>query len=121
MKKVELNIIDSAIAIFSPETAVNRLKHRSALALMGSYNGGSTSRQALRNWNPYAGDANADVVYDLPTLRARSRDLARNAPIGGAAINTVVSNVIGTGLSMQSNPDAKYLGWSDEQANDCSP
>lgn len=118
MKKVELNLIDRAIAIFSPESAVSRLKHRAALALVGGYNGGSTSRQALRNWNPHAGDANADTIYDLPTLRSRSRDLARNAPIGGAAINTVVSNVIGTGLSMQSNPDAKYLGWSDEQAND---
>lgn len=118
MKKAELNFIDRAIAIFSPESAVNRLKHRAALALVGGYNGGSTSRQALRNWNPYAGDANADSIYDLPTLRARSRDLARNAPIGGAALNTVVSNVIGTGLSMQSNPDAKYLGWSDEQANE---
>ena len=118
MKKAELNFIDKTIAFFSPESAVNRLKHRSTLALISGYNGGSTSRQALRNWNPYAGDANADSVYDLPTLRSRSRDLARNAPIGGAALNTVVSNVIGTGLSMQSNPDAKYLGWSDEQANE---
>lgn len=88
------------------------------MALAGGYNGGSITRQALRNWNPYAGDANSDAILDLPTLRARSRDLARNAPIGGAALNTVVSNVIGTGLSMQSNPDAKYLGWSDEQANE---
>lgn len=88
------------------------------MALSGGYNAGSSSRQALRNWNPYAGDANADAILDLPTLRARSRDLARNAPIGGAALNTVVSNVIGTGLSMQSNPDAKYLGWDDDQANE---
>ena len=118
MEKVELNLIDRAIAVFSPETAINRLKHRTALALAGGYNGGSLSRQALRNWNPYSGDANADMIYDLPTLRSRSRDLARNAPIGGAALNTVVSNVIGTGLSMQSNPDAKFLGWTDEKAND---
>lgn len=117
MKKPQLNIIDRTIAFFSPESAVNRLKHRTALALSGGYNGASLSRQALRNWNPYAGDANTDSIYDLPILRSRSRDLSRNAPIGCAALNTVVSNVIGTGLSMQSNPDSKYLGWTDEQAN----
>jgi len=91
-------------------------KHNTKLALSGSYNGGSLRRQALSNWNPYAGDANSDTVYDLPTLRSRSRDLERNSPIGCAAINTRVSNDIGTGLSMQSNPDVEFLGWSDEYA-----
>ena len=118
MDKPKLNIIDRAIGFFSPESAVNRYKARAALALSGSYTGGSLSRPALKNWNPYSGDANADSIYDLPTLRTRSRDLARNAPIGGAAINTVVSNVIGTGLSMKLNPDTKYLGMRDEQAED---
>lgn len=119
MKKVELNLIDKAIGVFSPKTALNRLRQRATLALVGgSHHGSSMSRAALRNWNPYSGDANADTVYDLPMLRTRSRDLARNAPIGGAAINTVVTNVIGTGLSMQSNPDARFLGMSDDEAND---
>lgn len=119
MKKPQPNLVDRAIGYFSPRLAAERYKYRSAMAIAGGgYNAGSTSRQALRNWNPYAGDANSDAIYDLPTLRSRSRDLARNAPIGGAALNTVVSNVIGTGLSMQSNPDAKFLGWSDEQANE---
>jgi lambda family phage portal protein len=115
--KPKLNLFDRAIGYFNPNAAVSRLKSRAALALAGGYNAGSRSRPALSNWNPYAGDANSDIVYDLPTLRSRSRDLARNAPIGGAALNTVVSNVIGTGLSMQSNPDSKFFGWSDEYAN----
>ncbi len=114
MEKPKLNIIDRAIGFFSPKIAVERLKYRSALALAGSYNGGSLRRQSLSNWNPYAGDANSDIVYDLPTLRARSRDLAKNSPIGTAAINTRVSNDIGTGLSFQSNPDSELLGWSEE-------
>lgn len=118
MDKPKLNIIDRAIGFFSPGSAVNRFKARAVLALSGSYTGGSLSRPALKNWNPYSGDANADTIYDLPTLRTRSRDLSRNAPIGGAAINTVVSNVIGTGLSMKLNPDTKYLRMSDEQADE---
>lgn len=118
MDKVKLNLIDKAISIFSPRLAVERLKYRTALSLAGSYNGGSSRRPALRNWNPYTGDANADTVFDLSALRARSRDLARNAPIGGAALNVMVTNVIGTGLSMQANPDARLLGMTDEQANE---
>ena len=115
------NLIDKAIGIFSPKAALNRLKQREALALLGgggSYNGAARRRTSMQNWNPYSGDANVDTIADLPALRSRSRDLARNAPIGGAAINVVVTNVIGTGLSMQANPDAKLLGWSDEQAGE---
>lgn len=111
----KMNFVDRAIGVFSPKTALRRLQQREALALLGGYNGASLRRPALQNWNPYSGDANSDTITDLPTLRARSRDLARNAPIGGSAINTVVTNVIGTGLSMQANPDAEALGWSDEQ------
>lgn len=114
----KMNYIDRMIAVFSPKEAIRRLQYRESLALLGGYNGASRGRAALQNWNPYGGDANSDIILDLPTLRARSRDLARNAPVGGSAINTVVSNVIGTGLSMQSNPDAKTLGWSDEQAGE---
>lgn len=117
MDKIKQNIIDRAIGILSPRMALERMKYRSALAFAGSYNGGSSRRAALRNWNPYAGDANEDTIHDLPALRARSRDLARNAPIGGAALNTLVTNVIGTGLSMQSNPDAKLLGMDEQTAN----
>ncbi|SFI31299.1 phage portal protein [Nitrosomonas sp. Nm34] len=114
----KMNFLDRAIAVIAPGTALNRIRNRTALALSGSYTGGSRSRASMRNWNPYAGDANSDIIYDLEILRARSRDLARNAPIGGAAINSVVTNVIGTGLSMQSNPDTRFLGMTDEQANE---
>ena len=85
----KMNFVDRAIGVFSPKTALRRLQQREALALLGGYNGASLRRPALRNWNPYSGDANSDTITDLPTLRARSRDLARNAPIGGSAINTV--------------------------------
>jgi lambda family phage portal protein len=95
---------------------LKKIQSQAAMALSGGYNSGSLSRPALRNWTPYAGDANSDAIYDLVTIRSRTRDLSRNAPIGGAAINTAVTNVIGTGLSMQCNPDAKFLGWSDDQA-----
>lgn len=80
----------------------------------GSYNGASKSRPAMRDYRVITGDANADTVYDLETLRARSRDLVRNSPLGCGAIDVSVLNTIGTGLSMQPNPDGEFLGWTDE-------
>lgn len=116
MRQPEPNLIDKVVGYFSPKAALNRLRNRTALALAGGYNGGSLNRVALRNYNPGVGDANSDIIQDLDTLRARSRDLTRNSPVGGGAVHTQVNNVIGTGLSFKSNPDAEYLGWTDEQA-----
>ncbi|WP_430233948.1 phage portal protein [Nitrosomonas communis] len=115
MAKIQQNLIDRAIAVFAPGIAFDRMRSRAKLALLGGYTGGSRSKSSLRNYNPGSGDANSDILYDLDILRGRSRDLSRNAPVGGAAINTVVTNVIGTGLSMQSNPDSKILNMSDDR------
>jgi lambda family phage portal protein len=51
----------------------------------------------------------------------RSRDLARNNSIGRAALKTLSTNVIGRGLTLQSNIYKYYLsqyGLTDEQANE---
>jgi hypothetical protein len=58
----------------------------------------------------------ADLLPDLATLRQRSRDLVRNTPIAGGALNTAALNVVGTGLMLKPNPDREALGWSEEQA-----
>lgn len=85
-------------------------------SLGGGYNGASFTRPGLAGWRPRAGDANADTIRDIPTLRARSRDLERNSPLAGGAINTTVTNVVGTGLTLQAIPDREALGLSDEEA-----
>ena len=56
-------------------------------------------------------DGSADNVTlpDLPELRQRSRDLLRNAPLACGAVNTVFSNVVGTGLKVQSHLDRDVL------------
>lgn len=88
-----------------------------ALALSGGgYHGASTMRPALAGWSPRGGDADSDSLRDLPTLRARSRDLVRNSPLAGGAINTQVTNVVGTGLALQPQPNQELLGLSDEEA-----
>ncbi|HEY0847405.1 MAG TPA: phage portal protein [Noviherbaspirillum sp.] len=113
---VQQNLLDKAIAYFSPRMAKQRIADRAQLALVGGYTGAKTNRAALSNWNPGGGSANADTIPDLPMLRDRSRDQMRNAPVAIGALNTAVSHVIGTGLSCTPAVNAKFLGVSEEDA-----
>lgn len=110
--------VDRLIGVFAPRIAARRAQARGIMAVADGYHGGSMDRAALRNWSPGAGSANADTSLDRIDLRARSRDLARNNPTACAAINTNVSNVIGTGLSMRPRIDAAALGLNDKEAEE---
>lgn len=115
---IQKNIIDRAIEAISPSWGMQRAHARTMLALSGGFIGGSKSRPALVNYNPAAGDPDDELTWDLPTLRARSRDLYKNTPVATGAINTNVTNVIGTGLSFKSRINAKVLSLTPEQAKE---
>jgi len=84
----------------------------------GGYKGGSRMRLATRNFNPIAGSPEVDINLDLPDLRPRSRELARNSSPATSAININLTNVIGTGLSVHPRVHRDVLkdafGLSDE-------
>lgn len=117
-RSVKRSLLDRVIAYYSPQKAVDRLRARTTLALAGGYVGASKSRRQTSQWKVSAGSADADILPDLPALRERSRDLARNAPIAGGAINTVVTKVVGTGLSLVSSIDRDALGMDEAEAQD---
>lgn len=116
MKNQPTNLLDQAIAYVAPQFAVRRLQARMTMAVAGGYNGASLGRPGLSGWAPRATDANSVANYELGTLRGRTRDLARNSPLATGALNTMVTNVVGTGISLQPCPDAQALGLSDEEA-----
>lgn len=119
MKKFEIkeNMLDKVISYFNPVEGARRYQARAVTALTGGYVGASKSRRSMIEWGTSKGDADADMLLDLPTLRSRSRDLARNECIGTGIINTKVTNVVGSGLRLQSMVDWKYLGMTEEQAS----
>lgn len=82
----------------------------------GGYDGAKNSRRSMRGWNPPAQSADRDTVPDLEDLRARSRDLERNAPLAAGAIHTVTSSVIGPGLHFQAQINREFLGMTKEAA-----
>lgn len=116
--EIQRTAIDRAIEWAAPQWGARRYRARAALALAGGYSGASTSRRSLAGWTTTAGDPDSDILPDLPTLRERSRDQLRNNPIAAGAINTKVTNVVGTGLKLQARVDADFLGMSEDQADD---
>lgn len=116
------NLIDRAIAVFNPQRALARVEARNTMlaggAAAGGYNGGRRDRRATKLWRPIGASADADVLPDLPQLRARSRDLERNAPLAAGAIATTVTNVAADGLELQASIDAEALGITEERADE---
>lgn len=117
MLTVKTNPLDRAISWVAPIWGAKRVRARMVEALSGAWNGASRSRRATKQWVTQSADADSDLLDDLPTLRQRSRDLIRNAPIATGAIGTSLANVVGTGLKLQSRIDAEYLGMNEDQAD----
>ncbi len=116
-KAITPNFIDRAIGYFDPIRAAKRLRGRALMAYAGSYFGASTSRRATKSWITSVGDADSDLLYDLPKLRERSRDLCRNTPLAVGAISTALTNTVGTGLKLQSRIDRDVIRMNDTQAD----
>lgn len=116
MKLPPPNLIERALAVVAPKRAATSYMARMGLWSAGQYTGARSDKTSLRAWTPSAGSADADTIGDLPGLRARTRDLARNAGIARGARNTSKVNVVGTGLRLKSELQREFLGLSDEAA-----
>lgn len=114
---VQMNGLERVIATVAPGVALRRAQNRAALALSGAYVGGSRTRRSMSEWSVSQGDADTDLLYDLPTLRERSRDHDRNNPIAHGAFKTKCLNVIGPGLKLRPQLDREALGMTEDEAD----
>ncbi|WP_022850671.1 phage portal protein [Limisalsivibrio acetivorans] len=80
------------------------------------FKGSSYSDSAGRMWVTPDLTAEEEIDNHLPTLISRSRALCRN-DVAGGIIENIVTNVIGTGLTLDVTLDAELLNITDEQAN----
>jgi lambda family phage portal protein len=108
--------VDNVVQIFSPQAAAKRKYFRYiSRKMFGSYRGAEIGR--LRgSWLPGGGSADEDLLPNLDKLRERSRDLVRNDGIASGAIDTVVTNIIGSGIRPQSRFDKESLKIDEEYA-----
>lgn len=87
-------------------------------AQMSSHHAAATDDMATFGWNPMAASADADLLPDLETLVARSRDLSRNNGLMNGAIQTLKDNIVGAQLKLSAMPDYRLLGWEREKARE---
>jgi lambda family phage portal protein len=107
---------DRLRALVTPKAAAADMLTRVASASMDAFKGSSTSRRAMRFFNPGQRNPNEELSPGLPTLRARSRHLAKNVPLATGAISTVITNVVGDGLVLKSKIDRDVLGLTEDEA-----
>ena len=83
-----------------------------------SHGGASKRKTWAAKWNTSSGSAKRDIEENRKTLRERSRDLAMNAPLGAAAINSTRTSCVGSGLVPAPKLDYDFLGISKEEAKE---
>lgn len=112
---VRLTIPDRIRSYFSAEKGAEIYRARAMQAMAGGYIGGDRSRRQTSAWRTRTASADADLLPDLPTLRDRSLDLLRNEPLALGAVNTVITNVVGTGLAVQPQIGRDILAMSETE------
>lgn len=85
---------------------------------MSGYSNGGASRNSriLKMWNPLSLSAGSDIDLNYELLKNRASDLARNSPIGQAAVTTSARGVIGSGLKLFARPNHRLLGIPPDRA-----
>ena len=92
----------------------------SPIAEDSAHRGASLKSRELSSWLPPLGSADSDLIYELPTLVSRSRDLVRNHGVASGGIQTINDNVVGGGLRLSARPNYRVLGKSKEWADEWS-
>jgi len=122
MKKlrVSANILDKAIMAINPERGLKRMQSKMKYQALsnGGYIGADTSRRSMRSANVVAGSPDKDDLPSLENLRAVARDMYRNAPLVRGAVDTMRFNIIGAGLTVQSQTDYDFLDMNEEAARE---
>lgn len=77
-----------------------------------SHKAASQTLREIASWQPGRGSADSDLLPELDTIVARSRDLTRNHGIAAGAMQTLSDNIVGTGFRLSAKPDYKALGKS---------
>jgi len=109
--QVVLGMLPSSLPVLGSSSVVS-----GGWAYDTPYHGASYRRESMRSWNPSRGSADRDVVLSRETLRARARDLERNNSVAAAAVLSMTTNTVGTGIRARPQLNAKELGLSLDQA-----
>lgn len=109
-----MNPLDRAIGYLSPKQGLERARARIALGVANryaerlSYEGAAAGRRS-HGWYATSSDANVELMGSLVWLRNRARDLVRNNRYASKALEELVGNTVGTGITPQAKTGDETL------------
>lgn len=115
-----MNVLDKVIGYVVPKKGIQRAVSRQQIKMINSgygEHGASTKKKSLVGWLTRSNSALEDIERNIPKLRERSRDLYMGAPFATGALKTIRTNVVGSGLKLNSQIDYEYLGMTMEEAD----
>lgn len=115
------NILDRAIALFSPAAGLRRMQARGALELAHRHYEGAAVSRRTENWRAPNSGPTAALAPALSRLRSRARDLGRNNAYAKRAIQAIRTGLTGTGIRPQpdgttaeiANAKAMWKDWAE--------
>jgi lambda family phage portal protein len=110
------NWFERTLGTLAPTYALKRAMAQTALQSLRGYDGARVTPRTA-SWRAPATAASAEIAYDGKIVRARARDLVRNNPYATKVHNTLLNNVISTGIT--GVPKGKkwrqiWTDWQDE-------
>jgi lambda family phage portal protein len=96
-----MNILDRMISAVAPQVAVKRQAARvqlQGLAKARMFYDAASQSHRTGGWRPISTDANNELRTSTERLRFVSREMVRNNPYAARAVQTITSNVVGTGI-----------------------
>lgn len=99
-----MNLIDKAIAVFSPTAGVRRAAARQVLDQYAERDYAAAGRgRRNKGWRGRATSANTEVGGALAILRDRAREFVRDKWAGQRILDVMTSHVVGTGINVVPN------------------
>lgn len=119
-RALEIAKIENQIARTRADTVLTDARRDAAQRFIDSgysHGGASTSATWAKRYYSESLSPKSDIEENRKLLRERTRDLAMNAPIAAAAVNSVRTSCVGTGLNPKPKIDYEFLGISKAEAS----
>lgn len=107
-----MNFIDELISVINPMAGVRRAQARMALEHVRGYDAAKVGRRTS-NWVAGGGSANAEIGPALTRVRNRCRDVVRNNEYASRAIDSLVANTVGDGITAKATDQELWNDWCE--------
>ncbi len=94
------HLVDNLVGVFNPKAQLSRMAARELIQGKRQY---AAAKPGIGGWTPIDSDANTEIRTSSPQVRRRVRQLVRDFPYFGRAIDVLTALTVGQGYILQSN------------------